>query len=266
MAEELRSVEQMRHFLDGRPLAVLADVDGTLSPIVDRAEDAVVPEEIKASLAALVTRGVRVAAITGRSLEVARRMVDVAGVDFAASHGVDVWVGGASERPEEVSEWAERGRAALVELRAVEGEGVWIEDKEFGLAIHYRQAADGPMARERILTAISASDAAREFELQEGRMIVELRPRLAIDKGTAAAAMIERYGARGVVCLGDDVTDIDMFREVRRLREGPDATGAAIVAVRSEEASAEVVESADFWVAGVDGVAWLLGEVVRITA
>lgn len=264
MGDELRSVDQIRHVLEDRPLLVLTDVDGTLSPIADRAEDAFVPGKIKEALGSLVERGVSVAAITGRSLEVARRMVDVPGVDFAASHGVDVWMDGRSERPSEVVEWSRRAREALAELRSTEGDGVWIEDKSFGLAIHYRQAADGEAARERILAAIAASVPAREFELQEGRMIVELRPRLAMNKGTAAVTMIERHGAQGVVCLGDDVTDIDMFREVGRLRErGP---SASIVAVRNEEASAEVMESADYWVDGVDGVGWLLREVVRAIA
>jgi trehalose-phosphatase len=264
MVEALTSVDQIRHVLEQRPLLVLTDVDGTLSPIVDRAEDAFVPAEIKQALSALIGRGVSVAAITGRSLEVARRMVDVPGVDFAASHGVDVWVEGRSERPQEVAEWSRQAREALAELRAVEGRGVWIEDKEFGLAIHYRQAADGEAARERILAGIAASAPARGFEMQEGRMIVELRPRLAMNKGTAAAAMIERLGATGVLCLGDDVTDIDMFREVGGRRAG--GPSAAIVAVRSEEASGEVAASADYWVDGVDGVGWLLGEVARATA
>lgn len=261
MAEELVRVEQIAAVLRQQPLMVLADVDGTLSPIVDRAEDAFVPAQIKSSLAALVARGVKVAAITGRSLEAARRMVDLAGVDFAASHGVDVWVDGRSERPAEVVQWVERARRALADLRAVEGEGVWIEDKEFGLAVHYRQSADGEAARKRVLGAISESSAAREFELQEGRKIVELRPRLAVNKGTAARAMVEWTEARGVLCLGDDVTDIDMFREVRRMRE--DGLEAAVVAVRSEEASAQVLESADFWVSGVDGVGWVLAEAIR---
>jgi len=262
----LTSGDQRRPVLERRPLLVLTDVDGTLSPIVDRAEDAYVPNEIKGALSSLIARAVGVAAITGRSLETARRMVDVAGVHFAASHGVDVWVDGRSERPKEVAQWEERAREVLAELRTVEGGGVWIEDKEFGLAIHYRQASDGEAARERILATIAESAAAREFEVQEGRMIVELRPRLAMNKGTAAAAIIERLGAQGVLCLGDDVTDIDMFREVRRLRDGRGGIGSAIVAVRSEEASAEVVDSADYWVDGVDGVAWLLSEVVTVTA
>lgn len=264
MTEELASVEQIRAVVGQRPLVVLADIDGTLSPIVDRAEDALVPEGMKASLAALVERGVKVAAITGRSLEMARRMVDVPGVDFAASHGVDVWVDGRSERPPEVAQWEERAREALAQLRFVEGGGVWIEDKAFGLAIHYRQAEDGEVARERIVGAISESPAGQGFVVQEGRKIVELRPRLKMNKGTAAAAMVERLGARGVICLGDDVTDIDMFRAVSRLRDG--GPEAAIVAVRSEEASAEVEESADYWVDGVEGAGWLLGELVRVTA
>lgn len=258
MAEKLTSLAQIATALQGRPVAVLTDMDGTLSPIADRAEEAFVPIAIKDALSRLLERGVKVAVITGRSLDVARTMADVQGVDFAASHGVDVWIDGRSERPAEVQRWTERTRLALAELRGVEGGGVWIEDKAFGLAVHYRQSEDGEAAQERVLSAIAASAVAQEFRVQEGRKIVELRPRLAMDKGTAAASLIERYGARGVVCMGDDVTDIDMFRSVRGLSESGIET--AIVAVWSEEASAEVLDAADWWVDGVEGVEWLLGE------
>lgn len=260
MTEELTNVEQLRFVVERRPLAVLTDMDGTLSPIADRAEQAFVPAGIKSALSELIVAGAKVAVVTGRSLDVARKMLDLAGVDFAASHGVDVWIDGRSERPPEVEQWIERERLALSDLRVVEGDGVWIEDKEFGLAIHYRQAQNPDAARERIVSAIAASAQAREFELQEGRKIVELRPPLRMNKGTAAVSLIDRYGAAGVVCLGDDITDIDMFRAVRAAgAEG--GLAAAVVAVRSQEASAEVLENADWWVDGVDGVQRLLREI-----
>ena len=265
MAERLDDLEAIGGVLDRRPLALLTDMDGTLSPIVDRAEDAVIPEGIRRALADLVSRDVSVAVVTGRALAMARRMVGVEGVDFAAGHGVDILIGGRAERPAEIALWGERARQAIEELRAVEREpGVWIEDKEFGLAVHYRQAEDAEGAREAILQAVRGSRAGSEFEVQEGRRIVELRPRLLANKGTAASLLVARLAARGVVCLGDDVTDIDMFREVRRRRESG-ALEAAIVAVRSDEASEAVLANADWWVDGVEGVERVLnGMLTRV--
>ena len=40
----------------------------------------------------------------------------------------------------------------------------------------------------------------------------------AADKGTAVAQLITRHGLRGLVVLGDDVTDLDMFRAAGEAR------------------------------------------------
>ena len=49
-------------------------------------------------------------------------------------------------------------------------------------------------------------------------MIIDIRPVGLGDKGSAARTIIERYGLRGVVVLGDDVTDLDMFAAVADAR------------------------------------------------
>ena len=92
-------------------------------------------------------------------------------------------------------------------------------------------------------------------------MVIELRPPLEVDKGTALEALAERLSLSGVVCLGDDITDIDMFEAARRLRGG--GLTVATVAVASEEAAPDVAEAADYTVEGVAGVSRLLREMVR---
>ena len=92
-------------------------------------------------------------------------------------------------------------------------------------------------------------------------MVIELRPPLDVDKGTALKTLAERLSLRGVVCLGDDITDIDMFAAARRLSAG--GMAVATVAVASEEAAPEVAEAADYTVEGVAGVSRLLREMVR---
>ena len=92
-------------------------------------------------------------------------------------------------------------------------------------------------------------------------MVIELRPPLDIDKGTAVETLADRLGIKSMICLGDDITDIDMFEATRRLRS--QGLVAATVAVIAEEAAPEVAEAADYAVEGVEGVEWLLAEVVR---
>jgi len=262
MSERLTTVDPIADVLQASPLAVFSDIDGTLSPIVDNPDEAYVPAEMQNHVRSLVSEGVIVAMVTGRSLERARRIVGVPVRAYAASHGLDVWVDGESVRPPEVEEWEKKARQALIELQPIEGGGgIAIEDKEFGLAIHYRQADESKDARDAILDAIAGSKSAGEFDVHEGRMLVELRPKLAITKGTAVTDLAERFEARAILCLGDDVTDIDMFDAVRELR-GEGRRGVSI-AVRSDEADERVLESSDYWVDGVEGVQWLLGEIVK---
>jgi trehalose 6-phosphate phosphatase len=265
VTERLSSVDQIAGVLAVTPLALFSDIDGTLSPIVDDPDEAYVPAEMQNHVRSLMAEGVIVAMITGRSLDRAKRIVGVPVRAYAASHGVDVWVDGESMRPPEVEEWERKARQALADLREIDGRGgIAVEDKAFGLAIHYRNADDRTEAHEGILRAIGESEAAGEFEVHEGRMLVELRPKLAIDKGTALADLARRFGARGVVCLGDDVTDIDMFAAAQSLRG--EGVRAVTIAVRNEEADGRVMDSADYWVDGVEGVQWFLGEMVRALA
>ena len=61
-------------------------------------------------------------------------------------------------------------------------------------------------------------------------MIVEIRAPGLGDKGTAARAIVERFGLRGALVMGDDTTDLDMFTAVAALRSAG-RLKAAIVAV-----------------------------------
>ena len=91
--------------------------------------------------------------------------------------------------------------------------------------------------------------------------MIELRPPLGVDKGTALVKLVERLGVRAVLCLGDDETDIDMFNALGRL--GEKGVAGITIAVESEEATLAVAASADYFVRGVPGVEWLLGEILR---
>jgi trehalose 6-phosphate phosphatase len=92
-------------------------------------------------------------------------------------------------------------------------------------------------------------------------MVVELRPPLQADKGTALEMLAHRLASKSVICLGDDITDIDMFVALRRLRA--EGLAGASVAVASREAAPEVEQAADYTVEGQEGVEWLLLEMVR---
>lgn len=256
MAQELRGVEPLRPLLENGPLALFSDIDGTLAPIVPDPSDAAVTPRTREALGRLVAAGVKVAFVTGRTLEAATRILGIEGAWVAANHGLDLLIDGREETPAEVRPYIGWARDVLREMGQIDAPGVFVEDKGAILAFHYRRS-DGPDdAQSAIRAAIARSDAARHFRVQEGRKVYELRPPLAIDKGTAVDSMARRMGARSVMVMGDDATDVDMFAAVSRMR----LTGmrGVCVAVWSDEVAPLLMERADYLVRGVAGVEVLL--------
>ncbi|HYX76769.1 MAG TPA: trehalose-phosphatase [Gaiellaceae bacterium] len=204
--------------------AILLDVDGTLAPIVARPELATVPEETRAEVRRLVGRYALVAAVSGRTGEDAARVVGVDGPVYVGVHGLEL-------APE-----AEHWRGPLHEFAETVD---WpVEDKGLTIVFHYRGVDDEEAVLERLRDV--AADA-RELGLvpQFGRKVLEVRPPVEADKGTAVRALLEERGLRRALYAGDDTTDLDAFR-------GLDGLELAVrVAVASAEGPTELVEAAD---------------------
>lgn len=260
-AVPLSGIGSLRPLLSHRPFGLFSDIDGTLAPIVERPDAARVTPRCRELLGLLVERGVRVVLITGRTPEMARQMTGVEGVVYAANHGMSIWIDGVDETPEAVASYIALAGELARDLSKIDVSGVAVEHTGPNVAVHYRRAADEVTARAKIVEAIAASASAGSFRLQEGRKVFELRPPLPIDKGTALEGLVRRFDLQAILCLGDDRTDIDMFAAVARMRRDDGVRGASI-AVVSEEASGEVLAVADYSVDGVEGVEWLLGELL----
>jgi trehalose 6-phosphate phosphatase len=220
------SADELLAALAERPeeAAVLLDVDGTLAPIVARPELASVPDETRAEVGRLVGRYALVAAVSGRTGEDAARVVGVDGPVYVGVHGLEL-------APE-----AERWRGPLHEFAAnVE----WpVEDKGLAVVFHYRGAQDEEAVLERLRDV--AADA-RELGLvaQFGRKVLEVRPPVEANKGTAVRMLLEERSLRRALYAGDDTTDLDAFR-------GLDGLELAVrVAVASAEGPRELVQAAD---------------------
>jgi trehalose 6-phosphate phosphatase len=204
--------------------AVLLDVDGTLAPIVARPELATVPEETQAELRRLVRRYALVACISGRTSDDAARIVGVDGTVYVGVHGL------------ELAPDAEHWRGPLHEF----AESVdWpIEDKGLAIVFHYRGVEDEEAALER-LRGVAAD--AKELGLVAlfGRKVLEVRPPVQADKGTAVAALVGDRGLSRALYAGDDRTDLDAFRGLDGLALG------VRVAVVSAEGPPELAAAAD---------------------
>jgi trehalose 6-phosphate phosphatase len=208
--------------------AVLLDVDGTLAPIVARPELAAVPEETRAEIRRLVSRYALVACVSGRAGAEAARLVGVEGVVYVGVHGLEL-------APE-----AERWRDVLRPFAAEPWP--WLEDKGLTVAFHWREAEHEGEAR-RSLEAVASRASSAGLEARWGRKVLELRPPVEADKGTAVRTLLAERGLQRALYAGDDTTDLDAFR-------GLDGLEIAVrVAVASAEAPVGLREAADVVVA-----------------
>jgi len=256
-ARELRSLVPLAPLLARGRLGLFSDIDGTLAPIVREPEEARVTARCRHLLQWLTRMSVHVALVTGRPLKSAQEMVSLPGAAYAGNHGLEIYIDGVLEAAGDLERYTAQAREVLAQIMPFADPGVAVEDKGPVLAFHYRQAADEKSAREDILGRLQRSSAGSTFQLHEGRKVIELRPRLAVTKGSAVHLLASRLHLRGAICLGDDLTDLDMFRAMRELEES--GIAGVGIAVQSEEAAPELLAAADYFVDGVPGVEQFLG-------
>jgi trehalose 6-phosphate phosphatase len=219
--------------------ALILDVDGTLAPIAPRPELAAVPPATRAELERLAGRYLLLACVSGRSGADARRLVDVDSVEFVGNHGHEL-----DPRAHELAEEIARFREAV---------GLPVEDKTLSLTYHYREAEDEDAAR-AALERVAEHARAAGLDARWGRKVLEIRPSVRADKGTAVHALLERSGARLGLYAGDDTTDLDAFAGLRTAG----LEHAVCIAVASEEGPAGLREAADLLAAGPEEMAGLL--------
>jgi alpha,alpha-trehalase len=198
----------------GRRLALFLDYDGTLTPIVERPEDAALAAETREVLRRLAARH-PVAIVSGRDLEDVRARVGIEGISYAGCHGLEI-AGPLASRVHGAAAAAapQLGAAADMVAHDTRGiPGVQLERKRFTLAVHYRRAreADVPAVREAVERAQARHPALR---VTEGKKVFELQPDVDWDKGRAVLWLIETLRLQDAlpVYIGDDVTDEDAFR------------------------------------------------------
>ena len=226
--------------LAGRPLLLLLDVDGTLAPIAPHPSLTRVPDDTRRLIASLVThRQVFVVLVSGRAAHDARRVVGVERVWTVGNHGAEVMdPDGEVTVDSSVSQYAEAIAEAARTLAPLLGpiSGVMLENKTWTLSVHYR-GADGAV-EPRLRGIVEGVAAQHGLRVMEGKKILEIRPPVRVDKGTAIARLARHLGATGdaasLLFAGDDVTDEDAFRVLRNqfphavtIHIGSDPTTAA---------------------------------------
>lgn len=227
--------------------AVLTDFDGTLAPIVpDPTTSQALPGSLEA-LGRLADRFARVAVVSGRSAAFLAERVPVPGVELFGMYGMERAEGTQVVTRVAAARWVPLLDRAQAEAEKSAPAGVRIERKSLALGLHARAAPE----RLPWVAAFSAKVAAETGLMAvPGKLIVELRPPVDIDKGMVVEEVAA--GLDAVCFVGDDVGDLPAFNALDRLR----ASGLATLAVASDgpDCPPEVRERADLVVDGPAGV------------
>jgi trehalose-phosphatase len=249
--------------LSGRPILLLLDVDGTLAPIAPRPEYAIVPLATQRVLQELVRLpDLFIAVISGRAAADAAQLVGVEGTWTLGNHGLEIAPPGEAPmaRPD-VLRFATTIASAAERCRVVASKdpGVIVEDKRWSLSVHYR------LAHPRIVPELVAEVTAIAHELglrvTQGKDVVEVRPPIDVNKGTAAVELAKRMGAlalgASIFFGGDDRTDEDAFLLLR-------SACADAVTVQVGEESTTFQTAAEFRVRDTDAFRTLLESILEL--
>jgi len=206
-------------------ILLLTDFDGTLSPIVGRPEDAVLPHDTRRVLLALADHArVSVVVISGRSLSDVKNKVGIQGITYAGNHGLEIegpWLKFVHPPAEAVRPVMRDLYTALSEVLAG-FEGAFVEDKGLTLSVHYRLVREDRVSelRRACEETIHGLRSEGKIRTTEGKKVCEIRPGVLWDKEDAIVLLLNGWtsstgeGSDLTLFLGDDLSDEGGFKVV----------------------------------------------------
>ena len=238
-------LERIRRLLvSGARIGVLLDIDGTLSPISRRPQDARLQPGARRAIQALLPHVALVAVVSGRPTAEAAAIVRVEGVLVLGSYGL-------GDLPDVSPD-------VLASVQAAAGQipGVRVERKGGMVAVHVREAPDPDTAEASLARALGPIARAAHMDIARGKRVLELVPAGRDLKGEAVERSIAASSLDAVMYVGDDLADLGAFAALDRA--GAAGVITVKVAARGPETPEELVLDADLVVEGPEGVVGLL--------
>ncbi|MFH0913444.1 MAG: trehalose-phosphatase [Candidatus Omnitrophota bacterium] len=226
MKHLFESWDKIKKDINGKYILLFLDYDGTLSPIVNTPDEAVIPRQIQSLLDRLSgDPRCKIAVISGRSLKDIKNKVGLKNIIYSGNHGMEI------ESPKiKFTSPVSPGYKTILEkikedlsARLSVIKGALVEDKGLGLSVHYRQVDKESVALLKTLfhEAVIIHLVRNRIRVESGKMVMEVRPPVKWDKGRVVMWLLarQRFSLKGgkifPVYLGDDVTDEDAFRVLK---------------------------------------------------
>ena len=199
------------------PVAIFTDFDGTLVEIASHPDAIIVPDDLPARLRSLYSAlDGALAVVTGRTIETIDSFLPAQDFSVTGSHGAERRHDGTSEGPAPHIVSNATAITRHVSDTLAGEDGLLVEPKPTGVAVHYRAAPEkGAMASAALESALEGHP---DFHAIAGKMVFEARP-LSANKGAALEHLmqVKPFAGRTPVFIGDDVTDEDGFAAAERL-------------------------------------------------
>lgn len=236
--------------------ALLLDFDGSLAPIVVDPAVAAAPPETLAVLGRLAERLALVAILSGRPIDFLARAVPLPGIELVGSYGLERRIDGRTVIEPEALRYRDAVAAA-----ATEAERRWpdllVERKgEIAVTVHWRAVGDVDAS---VASDIDALGRQMGLAVYPTRMARELRPPIAVDKGSAVRELLRDAPAATIAAFaGDDRGDLPALDALDALEQSGRLAAVVRIAVQSTEVPGELIERADLVVDGPAGLLdWL---------
>ncbi len=205
----------MRAYHSGSPLLLLLDYDGTLTPIVEHPDKAVLPARRRWLLCCLARQqGLSVAIVSSRSLENLKRMVGLEGLIYAGNLGLEIEMGDRTIVHAEAVASREMLAGVLARLQGLAQAfpGAWVEDKKLGLTLHFRQVDPArrlPLVEQSRAVLAESKDLLR---IVPAPLALEITPLPDWNKGSAVEWILEQLPAETLpFYAGDSANDKEAF-------------------------------------------------------
>lgn len=213
--------DKIAQIIKNRKPVLFLDYDGTLTPIVNRPEDAHISEVMKEALRSCADK-FTVAAVSGRDMDDLKSRIGLDNLVYAGSHGFRI------SGPNGLYREHEKSIEILPQLDKIEkklqkefleiDKGIQIDRKRYAIGVHYRNAKEEsvPVIMKKADEIITNYP---EFKKGEGKKILEIKPNVDWHKGKAVLWLLEKLELDDKseyipIYIGDDITDEDAFESV----------------------------------------------------